>query len=534
MATLFVLQGPDKGRTFDVLEESAVIGKDADSVQLNDDRIAPEHARLWRSGGRWLLDDMGTEGGTYVNGVRVSREIPLNLGDQIRCGASLLVFGGQTSAAVPGSPDDVTIDKDGKLLDSAIMTALPAVSEPGQLAPKDPSLALDNLQVLYKLSSAISSLFNIDQLLERVMDLVFSVVEADRGFIMLIDPNSKELVPKAIRNREGLEREKITISHTIVDYVIRTREAVLASNAMRDKRFSGGQSVHHYGIRSAICAPIRAHDKVLGVIHVDSSVANITYTAEHLSLLTAIGYQTGLAVENARLYQSQLRAERLAATGETVAYLSHHIKNILQGLRGGADVVGQGLEADNIEITKKGWEIVERNLERIFTLSLNMLAFSKDRQPNRAATSLTRIIQDAAELARSRAEEKEIHLTCELDNSAPTLNVDPDGIHHALLNMLTNAVDAAPEQTGKIEVRFWIDNDRNMALISVTDNGHGIEPEFRDKVFQPFDSTKGARGTGLGMPVAKKIVEEHGGQLEFSSQVGKGTTFTMILPLDRK
>src|SRR5690606_25359467 len=122
-------------------------------------------------------------------------------------------------------------------------------------------------------------------------------------------------------------------------------------------------------------------DEVIGVIYIDSSVKNYTYSPDQLRLLTTIGLQAGLAIQNAQLYRAGLQAERMAAIGETTAALSHSIKNILQALRGGADVVEMGLRSDNVDQAKKGWGIVDRNLQRIYNLTMNLLQYSKQREP---------------------------------------------------------------------------------------------------------------------------------------------------------
>jgi GAF domain-containing protein len=135
-----------------------------------------------------------------------------------------------------------------------------------------------------------------------------------------------------------------------VNHVITTGEGVLSANAMTDQRFNKSKSVHDLGIRSSLCAPIKARkldgksgDEIIGVIYIDSAVKNYTYAPDQLRLLTAIGSKAGMAIQNAKLYVQGLQAERLAAVGETTAALSHSIKNILQALRGGADVVEMGL-----------------------------------------------------------------------------------------------------------------------------------------------------------------------------------------------
>src|SRR5439155_23600955 len=177
---------------------------------------------------------------------------------------------------------------------------------------------------------------------------------------------------------------------TIINYVIQNTEGVLSSNAMADQRFSKGKSVHNLGIRSALCVPIKARklgakngggNEVIDVIYIVSSVKNYTYSPDQLRLLTAIGLQAGMAVQNAKLYQQGLAAERLAAVGETTAALSHSIKNILQALRGGADVVEMGFKSSNLPQATKGWRIVDRNLSKIYNLTLNLLAYSRPREP---------------------------------------------------------------------------------------------------------------------------------------------------------
>src|SRR6202044_214484 len=121
--------------------------------------------------------------------------------------------------------------------------------------------------------------------------------------------------------------------------------------------------------------------EIIGVSYIDSSVKNYTYSPVRLRLLTAVGLQAGLAIQNASLYRQGVQAERLAAIGETTAALSHSIKNILQALRGGADVVEMGFKSSDLVQASKGWRIVDRNLDKIFNLTMNLLAYSKPREP---------------------------------------------------------------------------------------------------------------------------------------------------------
>ena len=379
MLTLLVLQGPDKGRRFELPDAPAVLGRDSRQIPLTDQTVSRRHAELVPFENEWVLKDMGSVNGSYLNGVRVDNRRVLKLGDQIRVGRTLLVFGAQPGIS-RNSSGNVSLAGEEMGMDSAIMHTVASNEDSMVLAVPEPAVsAMANLKLLYQLGAALGSRFDVDQVVEVVMDLVFEHVQADRGILLLLDERSNELVTRVVRTRDDEDRPvikgarsgtvdtlqtspgpaqpppKIHASRTIINYVLNNGEGVLSSNAMTDHRFSKGKSVHNMGIRSALCVPIKARkmadkpgDEIIGVIYIDSSVKNYTYAPDQLRLLTAIGLQAGLAIQNSKLYQQGLQAERLAAVGETTAALSHSIKNILQALRGGADVVELGFKSNNL------------------------------------------------------------------------------------------------------------------------------------------------------------------------------------------
>jgi signal transduction histidine kinase len=302
---------------------------------------------------------------------------------------------------------------------------------------------------------------------------------------------------------------------------------------MTDTRFRAGDSVQEYGIRSAICVPIQTGERVYGVLSVDSSLAQFTFTESQLRLLNAIGQHTGLALTSAELISSRMQTERLAAIGQTVAWLSHSIKNILQGLRGGADAVELALNKGDLKLAREGWPILTRNLDRIYGLTLNMLAFSKRRRLEPELMPLRRLIEEAAQLIQAQCDRRRVGLLQDLADDVPPIPLDPNALHQALMNLLTNALEAVPPKKGVITVRTRYLPDSHEAQITVSDNGPGIAPDRLDEVFEAFWSTKGQRGTGLGLAVTRKIVEEHGGSITLQSDPGQGATFVITLPTDR-
>jgi two-component system, NtrC family, sensor kinase len=550
--TLLVLQGPDKGRRYELPDAPALVGRESRSLPLSDNTVSRRHCELIPVNGDWMVRDLGSANGTYVNGGRVLNNAPLKIGDQLRVGRTLMVFGAQPGVSRTSS-GNVTLEGVESGMDSAIMHTVPSSEDSMVLAVPEPAAAaMGNLKILYQLSAAFGSSFDVDQVLEVVMDLVFEHVKADRGFILLLDSKTQDLIPKVARTRDEQDRpadpndtnrpaEKIQASRTIINHVLTTAEGVLSSNAMADKRFSAGKSVHNLGIRSALCVPIKARklndkggDEVIGVIYIDSSVKNYTYSPDQLRLLTAIGLQAGLAVQNAKLYQAGLQAERLAAVGETTAALSHSIKNILQALRGGADVVEMGLKGHNLVQASKGWRIVDRNLDKIYHLTLNLLAYSRPREPKLEMVNPKVLINECLELIANSANEKGAMVVADVDETQPAVPLDPNGMHQVLMNLLSNALDAVELHKGLIQVTCrYVPEDRE-TIIEVIDNGVGVDPAMMRHMFELFHSTKGNRGTGLGLAVAKKIVDEHEGTITVRSAPGEGTTFTIRLPVSHE
>jgi signal transduction histidine kinase len=222
--------------------------------------------------------------------------------------------------------------------------------------------------------------------------------------------------------------------------------------------------------------------------------------------------------------------------GQTIATLSHHVKNILQGIRGGSYLIDLGLNEHDESVVRKGWDIVEKNQRRISSLVMDMLTFSKEREPDMVPGNVNETVAEVIELMQVRASEKEVELKCELASYMPTLVFDPEGIHRAALNIVTNAIDACAENIAngrppgcvRVTTRYVIDGA--VAEVVIADNGSGIAADDLQDIFSLFVSRKGSRGTGLGLPVSQKILKEHGGHISVESQLEKGSVFTLQFP----
>lgn len=234
------------------------------------------------------------------------------------------------------------------------------------------------------------------------------------------------------------------------------------------------------------------------------------------------------------LERANLESERLAAVGQTVAGLAHGIKNILTGLEGGMYVTSTGLQKNDQSRVKRGWQMLERNMGRISELARNLLAFSRGETLRPVLMDPAALVRQAADLFLERAAQHGIALTVDIASGIAPAMLDSEGLRSCLDNLLSNAIDAcllAPDGAGRIELRL---REAEEALVfEVADTGCGMDYEVKQKAFTSFFTTKGAGGTGLGLLLTRKIVQQHGGTVTFDSSPGQGTTFRLVLPRRR-
>jgi signal transduction histidine kinase len=228
-----------------------------------------------------------------------------------------------------------------------------------------------------------------------------------------------------------------------------------------------------------------------------------------------------------------VEAERLAAIGQTVAGLSHAIKNIAGGLKGGAFVLEKGIELDEQKYLLQGWEMIKGNVDKITNLSLDLLNYAKDSRPDFQQCDPLKPVREVVALMRPRAKEHGIDLSTQFDNDIGLCFFDPDLIHHSLLNLVTNALDACILDTGKkvkkVKVRA-VKKSGGGVEYQVEDTGCGMKADVKSKIFQSFFSTKGTDGTGIGLMITKKVIDEHKGDIIAESKVGAGSTFIIRIP----
>jgi signal transduction histidine kinase len=220
--------------------------------------------------------------------------------------------------------------------------------------------------------------------------------------------------------------------------------------------------------------------------------------------------------------------------GQSIAYLSHDIKNILEGLQGGVYVVEEGIKDNDMVLAGQGWKIVKKNIVEISTITQNILYSAKERTVKYEIVSPDELVKDAVALFQEKAESMDVRLQHRVNPMLPMVRLDPLNIRRMLNNLIWNALEACKKDKEKpyhvVIVRTDF-SDRLHFKFEVEDNGVGMDDATLGDLFKESTSTKGSGGTGLGLLVVDRIVKEHGGRIEVLTTPGKGSTFRVILRL---
>jgi signal transduction histidine kinase len=240
-------------------------------------------------------------------------------------------------------------------------------------------------------------------------------------------------------------------------------------------------------------------------------------------------------LEQAR--KASMEDKRLATIGEAVAGLAHYLKNILTGLRGGMYMVNTGTAKDKPHMKEEGWAMVQRNVQNLADLVSDVLRYVKEGIPEKNVCRPNEIVSEVVELMKTTAEQHEVKLDMVLDPNLGEAFIDRNGIRNVLLNLVSNGIDACIYDTDtskswQVTVTSELVADAKSGqsiLFRVTDNGMGMTDEVKSQLYTRFFSTKGGRGTGLGLLGSQKIIEEHGGVITVESTVGQGSIFSVQL-----
>ncbi|MDY6824757.1 MAG: response regulator [Thermodesulfobacteriota bacterium] len=254
---------------------------------------------------------------------------------------------------------------------------------------------------------------------------------------------------------------------------------------------------------------------------------------EHGKIMGSVAFLQDLR-EIKRLEKELLMSERLATVGQTVAGMAHGVKNILHGFKGGKYLMEVGFKNSDTEKLKAGWQIIKNNIDHTSELVMDLLTYSNTRDVEYVLCEPNDIVRDVCQAYEEITTENDIEMTVDLDEAIGRVAMDKTAIHTILMNLVSNAVDACifddiPGKTYYVTVKTKLEKN-SMIRFDVIDNGTGMEKCVQDKMFTSFFSTKGDKGTGLGLLVTRKLIEDHNGTIDVVSELEKGTQFVIKIP----
>ena len=237
-----------------------------------------------------------------------------------------------------------------------------------------------------------------------------------------------------------------------------------------------------------------------------------------------------VAFDSLQSKQAARHRKRILDAGQAALNMSHGVKNILQALRSGQDVMDDAFGYNDLDQAKKAWSILKRNLDKIQKVVLDMLKFSRETPPRMQACQFNRLVESGAEIVRPQADQRQVSLTVQVDEHLGQVRLDPDQMQDVVMNLVMNAVEAVEPQIGRVTVHTELDREASAFVLRVSDNGRGIADT--DLIFEPFYTDKQGQGTGLGLAITRKIVQNHHGTIDVKTLPGEGSIFAVRIPVN--
>jgi GAF domain-containing protein len=383
------------------------------------------------------------------------------------------------------------------------------------------------LAALNAVAAVINQPLSLQEILDQAVAKMVEVMEADGGAIRLLEPGTGDLVLVAFRDRLPDEIpvvERFHLEDRMVDWLDRFQGGMVFQDPANDPRLAYlGRSVAH--IRTLAVVPVVTRKKTLGIIGV-STIQSREFTTEDLDLLSTIGHQVGVAVERDHLYRDSLNAERLAAIGRFATSVAHDLRSPLGGILRSSEFLARS-ELTPATRQKVSQAIVSLTCRLINTSQQILDYVQKDRLSlYRAPCNLSEFLDEVLSVLAVDFSDQGIEVEKRLHYKGEVW-MDGDRMSQVIYNLASNARDAMPNG-GKI--RVCTRKARNQIEIIISDTGLGVPEELGERIFEPFVSHGKRQGAGLGLAIARRIVEEHGGTIRLERVKGWGATFVITLP----
>jgi signal transduction histidine kinase len=517
-------------------------------IQIDDKHVSRRHACIQFEDGRFLIEDLDSQNGTFLNGQRITNAA-LDSHDKITIGRLTYLFLRQPDAAcdlLPGpssGASDNTIDISLQDIDFSEVWAQNAeqaargflhghkerLFQSTQLA----TLAHTRLSLLYQLSESLRTASNEMEVYEKGIDLIMKALPGAKYALVAKRSTSRDafnILSFTFADQRDVNGDTIPISHTVFEWVLTEKVTLVSENLIEDQRFQESESISMNDLRSIVCAPISGKNHVIGLMYAQANNLVSPFTKEDAKFVSAVANEIALNIDNIRFQKEMLRSERMAAVGLTVSNLAHNLRNLLAFNQTAIQLMDSHIEESDYTNIEQKWQWIKNSLGDIGKWSNDMLDYVKDEDLKRYPVDINALISDSRSVFENSLSGDGVKLEISLTDQNTLWVIDEVRLKQALLNLVINATNAMKDhESPRILISTSISKVGNL-LISVTDNGSGIPENNKHKILDLFFTTKGSRGTGLGLPMVQKFVEKYGGRLKFESEEGKGSVFTMLFP----
>lgn len=438
---------------------------------------------------------------------------------------------------------DAFNQSDLELLESASLWAAIAITNARYY--EETRQRLKESQAMAEISHALSQTLDLDHILELIAKLAQVVIpQAGTAVIHLLDKKDSLLHPVAVAGT-SLASQSVLGMHAGEGIASAVMEKRMVINTGDVQRYPQYISLHEASqIKSLLAAPIATDEECLGTISVQSSMPN-GFTSDHERLLANLGTDAAIAIKNAQLYkelkmslrereqtQEQLiRVEKMAALGRLVASLAHEINNPLQALRSGFGLLLKPSMSDDKR--QQYLEVASKEIERLIAIVERVLGFYRPSrgygQAEAKATNINALIDETLILAGKQLEHARVLVHRQLYDTLPLVTIYEDQLKQVFLNLILNALQAM-SNGGELKVSTELASNGSEVAITFSDTGTGITEQDLPQLFEPFFTTR-TNGTGLGLAITYTLVDRHGGRILVKSEVNRGSSFTVILPI---